>query len=70
MLKQKKVTSQLNGEVSEISQHEKGLGFKLKEFALPFPQEVSIEKGLGLIPFEKDLNQQVLLIQNLETRQL
>ena len=39
--------------------------FTVLEAALPFPQTDSIAKGLSIVPFEAEMNQQMLVIQRL-----
>lgn len=41
------------------------LAFTVLEAALPFPQTESISKGLALVPFEAEMNQQILAIRGL-----
>ena len=47
-------------------QSERGVfAFTVLETALPFPQTESISKGLALVPFEAEMNQQILAIRSL-----
>ena len=39
--------------------------FTVLEIALPFPQTESMSKGLALVPFEAEMNQQILAIRSL-----
>lgn len=41
------------------------LSFSAHEFALPFPQSDSIKEALALVPFEQEMNQQILSVRNL-----
>ncbi len=40
--------------------------FSALENSLPFPQTESIAKALGVVPFEAEMNQEVLVVQGLE----
>ncbi len=51
--------------VSKIQSQRGSFAFTVLEAALPFPQTESISKGLSIVPFEKEMNQQILSIQGL-----
>ncbi|CAI8258686.1 MAG: Acetylxylan esterase [Opitutia bacterium UBA7350] len=51
--------------VSQIQSKRGSFTFTVLESALPFPQTESISKGLALVPFEEEMNQQILSIQSL-----
>jgi lysophospholipase L1-like esterase len=64
--KTKKVTESLNCEVKLESVKKNGLQFESLEKALPYPVKKEAVPALDLIPFTKDLNQEILQIQNLK----
>ncbi|NCG09300.1 MAG: hypothetical protein GWO81_07015 [Verrucomicrobia bacterium] len=51
--------------VTDIKSRRGMFAFTIAETALPFPQTESIAKGLALVPFEAEFNQQILTIQSL-----
>jgi len=59
------VISETNCEVSDITPTAKGVVFKNKELALPFPEIEDAKQAYELVPFVERLNQQVLQIRNL-----
>ncbi len=64
--KRGKVLSIENAAVSELEIGNAFIDFTLLEGSLPFPQTQGIARGLKLVPFEKEMNQQVLSIQGLD----
>lgn len=64
--KQAQVMEIENCTVTELVNEASTLTFKSHEKALPFPQTDSIQKGLKLVPFTEDFNQQLLRVTNLK----
>ena len=60
-----KVLAAEQARVSKIKSQRGSFAFTVLEAALPFPKTESIAKGLSLVPFEKEMNQQILSIQGL-----
>lgn len=54
-----------NATVSDLKLAKDSVSFTALEAALPFPQTQSIAKSLELVPFEAEMNQQILSVQNL-----
>ena len=61
-----KTTQTVNCEVGQIhSVAPDGIGFSCRELALPFPVSKAQQPALGWVPFQQELNQQVLTVKNL-----
>lgn len=60
-----KVLAAEQATVSKIESKPGSFAFTVLEAALPFPQTESIAKGLSLVPFENEMNQELLSIQGL-----
>jgi lysophospholipase L1-like esterase len=60
------VLESLNAEVSQLSATATQLVFTALERALPWPVEAEARKALATLPFEKDLNQQLLRVAGLK----
>lgn len=52
----------MNAAVSDLQSTNSSISFTALEGALPFPHTDGIAKGLALVPFEADMNQQTLSI--------
>ena len=63
--KAKRVLEAANSSVSDAQFGDGSLSFTALEYALPFPQTESIAKGLALLPFEQEMNQELLSVKNL-----
>lgn len=61
----KKIEKQLNCKIENLSFEKGKIEFDLLENALPFPRINVLQEGFDLIPFDKDLNQEVLQITGL-----
>lgn len=59
------VVESMNATVSDLQSTSRAIRFTALEGALPFPQTDGIAKGLALVPFEAEMNQQILVIQDL-----
>ncbi|MGZ0655693.1 SGNH/GDSL hydrolase family protein [Coraliomargarita sp. W4R72] len=55
----------INCSITDIKSQPGELSFTALEHALPFPQTESIRQGLALVPFEEEMNQQILIVDNL-----
>ncbi|MGE4490529.1 MAG: SGNH/GDSL hydrolase family protein [Kiritimatiellales bacterium] len=61
-----KPTETVNCEVGPIrSSASNGIAFSCREFALPFPVSEAQKQALAWVPFQQDLNQEVLTVKNL-----
>lgn len=58
-------TESINCSITDIKSQRNELSFTALEHALPFPQTESIRQGLALVPFEAEMNQQILIVDNL-----
>ena len=54
-----------NATVTNLQVAADSVSFTALEGALPFPQSQTIAKALELVPFEAEMNQQILAVQNL-----
>jgi hypothetical protein len=61
-----RVVESLNAEVTKVAKQEGGIAFTVLEKALPFPVDPAAKPVLGLLPIEKDLNQQLLAVSGLK----
>ena len=55
-----------NCRITNLQRERKKITFSVKEDALPFPVVASQKEGLGLVPFEKKLNMELLQIKGLK----
>ena len=60
-----KVLAAEQAAVTQIQSKRGSFAFTVLEAALPFPQTESIAKGLAIVPFEAEMNQQILAIDGL-----
>jgi endoglucanase len=59
-------TETVNCEIEQIrALAPNGIGFSCREFALPFPVSEAQKQALAWVPFQQDLNQEVLTVKNL-----
>jgi hypothetical protein len=63
--KKKSVIKNYNCTISNVEVSSQEVSFTSLAKALPYPQTESIAKGLALIPFTKDFNQEILQVKNL-----
>jgi endoglucanase len=61
-----KVTEAVNASVAELEASGSGISFTALEGALPYPQTGFIAKALQVVPFEAEMNQQLLVITGLD----
>jgi len=60
-----RATESVNAEVTAVAKQADGVAFTVLEKALPFPVEPGMKSLLGLLPIEKDLNQELLSVAGL-----
>ncbi|MFA6546469.1 MAG: GDSL-type esterase/lipase family protein, partial [Limisphaerales bacterium] len=60
-----RATESVNAEVTAVAKRDGGVSFTLLEKALPFPIDPAGGTVLGLVSFEKDLNQEILSVRGL-----
>lgn len=57
----------VNAEMTAVTKKNGGVNFTLREKALPFPIDPAAKPVLQLLPIEKDLNQEILVVRGLAT---
>lgn len=60
-----RATESVNAEVTAVAKKDGGVTFTVLEKALPFPIDPAAKAMLGLLPIEKDLNQELLSVAGL-----
>ncbi len=60
------IVEQLNCKISDFKKKDSEITFKCLENALPFPVAKGLDKALLLVPFTKELNQEILVVQSLK----
>ncbi|WP_170178535.1 SGNH/GDSL hydrolase family protein [Flammeovirga pectinis] len=64
--KKEKVTANLNCSIKNLTASNKSVAFQLEENSLPFPIKYFDQKGVALVPFKENLNQETLRIEGLK----
>lgn len=59
------VKESLNCEITNVKKGKESLSFSALEYSLPFPVKPEAEEVLALVPFTKDLNQEILQVTKL-----
>ncbi len=62
----KKVVDAIHCEIKNLQMEQNKLSFDVLSYSLPFPVPAEAKSALELVPFTKDLNQELLLVKNLK----
>lgn len=65
----RQAASSINSTLSKVKIKGNEISFNLKANSLPFPETPALARALKLVPFTKELNQELIIIKNLEPGQ-